>query len=152
MGAVYLFSGDRLPNPLAFTGDPSALWFSGKGLFIADRQSRSVWLVPDLEAGALMPFLAEGDGVVDPVAIATSPDQQRFYMASRKDRSVRVYQIDTRLLLAELPLESEPTRIESLNRPGLFTLNTRRTFTDPLLLLDSRSGDSVYFVPGGAEE
>jgi len=154
-GGVYLFSFDKPPAQIASVNDPSALVFSGKGLYIADRQSRSVLEIPDLAAGGIAPFLAEQDGVVDPAAIAISPDQRRFYLASREDRTLRVYQINTRSLIAELPLDSEPSRIDSLSQPSLFALNTRQKPTDSLLLLDGRSGDSVYFVPAapiGPEE
>lgn len=153
-GGLYLISADGPPLPVAWMADPGAVFFpaDGRTLYAADRHSRRVVAVHDLPPGQVITLLEAHDGVADPVGIAVSADGRRFFLADRSSRSVRVYEVSTRILLAEVPLDGTPSLLQPLRGNALFLVNSPGRRGEPLFLLDARSTPSVYFVPASEQD
>lgn len=153
-GGLYLIPADGPPLEVASMADPGAVFFPAEGrtLYAVDRHSRRVLAVHNFPPGEVVTLLEARDGVADPVGIAVSGDGQRLFLADRSSRSVRVYEVSTRTLMAEVPLEAAPSLLQPLRGNALFLLNSGSRRGEPLFLLDARSAPAVYFVPASEQD
>ena len=72
-------------------------------------------------------------------------------VADRTTRSVRVYDVASRVLARSIPLDFAPTRLEPLSSEPSFVLNEPGT-KEWLLILNAGDSPTVSFVPASQEE
>jgi hypothetical protein len=157
-GGAFLLTDVQTFAPALPIANPTALAFSedGASLYVLDGNALQLDVVA-LSDGSLQTLSL--DGLQDPFAIASGRDSQNrqiAYVASRSDQDFRAYDRATQQLLADLPLDFQPTGIVALGRNS-FVIATRSKTQSPLWLFTSAPQPAVYFVPapqpptGGSE-
>jgi hypothetical protein len=130
------------PGPVVFNSAANTFYFS-------DEESRRI--VP-YDGGNAEPltFSGEPEPLADPVGLAVSADGQRLFVAGGSDRVIREYDLRSRALLFEIPLDLTPQRLSPLARvPSVYVLSARTSREQPVWLLDTRIRRSVSFAPDG---
>jgi hypothetical protein len=147
-GAVYLAKPGGELRKISLVGEATALSFLTHGLdvLLADRVNNSVWVLKDVLGTAVGVQLAgENDGISEPIAVASSRDSQRIFVANAGSQS-----------LATLDLATGRWGFARAGRSvtGLYSLKGESVFrlTDlsdqPLLVLDGGNAEArVVFVP-----
>jgi hypothetical protein len=157
-GGAFLLTDVQNFAPALPIANPTALAFSedGASLYVLDGNALQLDMVA-LSDGSFQTLSL--DGLQDPFAIASGRDSQNrqiVYVASRSDQDFRAYDRATQQLLADLPLDFQPTGIVTLGRNS-FVIATRSKTLSPLWLFTSAPQPAVYFVPapppatGGSE-
>jgi len=147
-GEVTLFAADGNSRGVLPSAAPSAIAFlrHRHDAVIADRAERTVYLVRDLDGIRELTVLArEADGVQDPVAVETSWDGRRAFVANAGPGSVLVVDLSggTSLLI---PCDCQTTGLIRLAGNAVFRLDEPRM--GPLAVLDADSTEPrVVFVP-----
>jgi hypothetical protein len=145
-GGVYVVPAGTPARLLARAARPSAIAIaSGGSLFFADRATSEIFELSD--SGDVRLFANEARGVIDPIAIALSPDRLALITASRTGRNITIFDIASRALKGRLDLDFEPSRVEPFSR-SLYLLNEARA-SEPLRVLDAEREPAVYFIPAG---
>ncbi len=147
-GGVYLSSDSQSFVPVIPWSQVVALSFSadGKTLFVLDRSQ------PQLAAVNLTTLSFQTlplDGLAEPLSIRAAQDSQGrslVYVASGRDKTLRIIDPATRQVLNDVPLSIPPTEIKSFGRSS-FLLATRSRGNEPLWLFSSTPQPAVYFVP-----
>jgi hypothetical protein len=145
---VYVMDGNRDFASVRPAGKPIALAFSedGRKLYILDGDTRQL---SELSLGDSSSRDCSIDGLQDPVAIRVAHDAVNhpvLYVAARADRMVRTYDVSSLQVLANTPLDFEPTAIQAFGLHS-FLLSPRLHDGDPLWCLTSVPQSMVYFVP-----
>lgn len=140
---VELVAGFASPTAIAFL-------HQDQDLLVADGGVNQLALIRHFLAGAEVSFLAgERDGVSGPVGLQVSPNGRQAFLANQGTRSLDVWDLEARSLLASLPLDAAPSRLVPLDAGPTFLLN--EVGDDPLLVLEAGDTPAVYFVPAGRE-
>jgi DNA-binding beta-propeller fold protein YncE len=129
--------------------------FAGKerDVLVADANRGQIVLIQDVfgAAGALS-FGSLPDGVTTPVGLAVSPDETHAFVADKASKRIAVYEMETRNVIDQIPLDAEPAFVKRFSRDSLFLLNSGASGTEPFQLLETGDKPSVYFVPAGATQ
>lgn len=120
----------------------AALTVAGANLYVA--AGGEIWLVEDY---AVQPKPLVVAAAPDPVGLALSRDGRRLFIADRAGRSVLVYDLANRALLAELGLDFEPVTLARLSGPDLWLLRMGVGPSEPLFVLKTEPEPGVWFVP-----
>ena len=147
-GAIFRLTSGGTFAVLSSTVNPLALALSddGQTLYALDSTTGQVFeqVMSDLSS-QFWPL----DGLLDPIALTSSRDanhQKVIYVAGRSDRLLKVFNASTRSILASVPLNFQPDRIDSLGG-GSFLLDARMTGDDILWSFTNAPQPSVFFVP-----
>ncbi len=152
-GGVWAISAGAEPRLLARMDHPAALALAGqdRDLFIADRAANEILLLRNYaQGGGAALFAAAPQGVLDPVAMAISPDGRSLVVASAEGRRLTAFNLVSAEVSGETVADFEPSRLERFSK-SLFLLNHGGDGKDPLQVLDGSLGLSIYFVPAAAE-
>jgi len=151
--SLYVLDRQSAPKRIAQFDRPGPMAFAGRerDVLVADANRGQIVLIQDVfgAAGAL-PFGSLPDGVTTPVGLAVSPDDTRVFVADKTSKRIAVYEMGTRNLIDQIPLDAEPAFISRFSRGSLFLLNSSDSGNQPLQLLETGDKPSVYFVPAGA--
>jgi hypothetical protein len=147
---MFLWNDGAAPQTVRDAGLATAAIFSqdGKTLFMA-APGRIVAL-RNLDSGAYTDSLGQPDAALDPAGLALGHDG-RLYVADRSTRSVLVYDAANGMATDRVALDSEPSVITALLRPGTFLLCARSSASDPVWVLETRTRYAAYFVGRGVE-
>ncbi len=145
---VYLATDGQSFNSVLALHGPAALAFSSDSasLFVLDIAAL------DLAVLNLASFDRQDiwlQGLADPFAIRPAADADghpMVYIASRSDRLLREYDVQSQQVAAELALYFEPTGIDVFGRDS-FLLASRLHPADPAWLLARQPQQAIYFVP-----
>jgi hypothetical protein len=145
---VYLSTDNQAFSPVLRISDPISLSFSDDDtvLYALDRNSRHLSAV---NLGNLSSQKYALDGLADPVMVKSGRGVEGttvVYVASGKDRILRVYDPIKRQTVADFALDFKPSAINDLG-PYSFMLAPRERDHDPLWLFTSAPRRGVYFVP-----
>ena len=145
---VYVMDGNRDFVSIRPTGKPIALAFSedGQKLYILDGDTLQL---SELSLGDSNSRGCSIDGLQDPIAIQVAHDAANrpvLYVAARGDRLVRTYDVSSFQVLANTPLDFEPTAIQAFGQHS-FLLGPRLHDGDPLWCFTNVPQLRVYFVP-----
>jgi hypothetical protein len=148
-GALYVSNYGQPPFPSATISHPAAIAFlrNSSDAVMADDQQNTVYLVSSDQA---FPIASASDGVAAPVAIATSNDNQRIFVANSQTGSVMTISLGG--------IAADPMYC-NCNLTGLYPTNTDSVFrlTDfsgsPVLLFDAnRAAPRITFVPASGSK
>ena len=149
IGALYVSNNGQPPFPAATMSHPAAIAFlrNSSNSAVADDQQNTVYLVAGDQA---FPIASAADGIAGPVAIATSNDNQRVFVASSQTGSVMTISLSG---IATAPVYC------NCNLTGLYPTNTDSVFrlTDysgsPVLLFDAnRAAPRITFAPASGSQ
>ncbi len=148
---VYRITASDPPMLIAAMEGPSAAAFSPDGgqLYLADRIQRKVFR-GDFRQGSYQAelFLGELDGLNEPLAVAASPDGQSLYISDGSRNVLQIFSVPERSLTGEISLDKQPEFLRPLSRHA-FLLNHRHSKEEPLMVLETSAGTSLFFVPCG---
>jgi len=118
---------------------------------VADKSHQSVLLFHDVLGKAAVRILAGPlDGIANPVAVASSPDNRKVFVADAASNSVSVIDLASGLA-SQLFCETTPTSLHRLGDGALFSLTEGAA--RPLWLVDARGKiPAVTFIPVAAIE
>jgi hypothetical protein len=147
-GGVYLTSDSQSFIPVLQSPTVIALSFSADGtnLYALDNA------VPELAVVDLNTFSSQNlplDGLSNPVAIRPDQDTQArqvVYVASGSDRLLRIIDVASQQVSADVSLNVAPTGIDALG-PHSFVIASRSERDQPLWLFTSSPLPAAYFVP-----
>lgn len=148
---LWLVSQTKAPVKIAGFSRPVAAVIArgGSTAFVADAATHQILLVRGLNASpAVAPFVVSEQYVADPVGLALSSDGTRLFLADGSNKVIRVFQANTGVLGAELPLQTAPLSLTTLSTSS-FLLDGRTQKEQPFFLLDTRADGKVFFVPAG---
>jgi hypothetical protein len=146
-GAVYQFSSGQFTR-LTSMAKPVSLSFSGDAqtLYALDAATSQVTAITLASHGLQSLALP---GIVDPIAIQSLEDAQNrqvLYIAGGTDRILRILDVTSLQIVAEVPLSFEPTGLAAFGS-GSFVLASRSQSSNPLWLFASAPQPGAYFVP-----
>jgi len=152
---LYVLDRQSAPKPIAQFDRPGPMSFAGKerDVLVADANRGQIVLIQDVfgAAGALS-FGSLPDGVTTPVGLAVSPDETHAFVADKASKRIAVYEMGTRNVIDQIPLDAEPAFVKRFSRDSLFLLNSGASGNEPFQLLETGDKPSVYFVPAGATQ
>jgi DNA-binding beta-propeller fold protein YncE len=152
---LYVLDRQSAPKRIAQFDRPGPMSFAGneRDVLVVDANRRQIMLIQDVfgTAGAL-PFGALPDGATTPAGLAVSPDETRVFVADRASRQIAVYDMGTRNMIDQIPLDAEPAFVKRFSKDSLFLLNSSASGSEPFQLLETGDKPSVYFVPAGATQ
>jgi len=145
---VYVIDSNRDFVSVRPAGKPIALAFSedGRKLYILDGDAHQI---SEISLGGSNSRDWSIDELQDPIAIQVAHDAANrlvLYVAARADRMIRAYDVSSLRVLANTPLDFEPTAIQAFGQHS-FLLSPRLNDGDPLWCLTSVPQSMVYFVP-----
>jgi len=148
-GGVYMAVNDQFPRLLMTIAEPAAVAFGkSESLYVADRATGQIF---ELQSSGLSASIIRAEnGAADFIAIRFGEDsrgRRLFYLVSRADQTLRIYDASTYDLVNEIALEAQPTGMEPVGESSLL-LSGRVRSGDPLWLLSGKPSPVVYFVPG----
>jgi sugar lactone lactonase YvrE len=152
---IYLLSPGNSPVQVGALPQPSTIVFdrAGVSLYAADASTGDLYEIPAFSPLATLTRRIAGSGAAtDFVGLAVGGDGSLLYSSLLSEQILRVYDLASATLTAELPLDAPPSSIQALSGDTLFVLNPLRGGSDPILLLDGRSEPVVYVVPPGAQQ
>lgn len=146
--AVHVSTDRQAFAPVLRISHPIALAFSGDDTVLYALDGKSL-LLSAVNLGNFSSQTFALEGLAEPIAIKTGRDAAGtpvVYIASAKDRILRVYDPAKRQSLADLALNFKPSAITDLGADS-FLLAPRQKDRDPLWLFASAPRRAVYFVP-----
>ncbi|MBI4903305.1 MAG: hypothetical protein HY820_06710 [Acidobacteria bacterium] len=147
-GGIYLAQRGSPPRLLASAGSARSLVIAASDLFYADRESGTIWHIPDFPRNSTpVLFLS---GIQDPVGLAL--DGGRLLVVAASSRKLLVFDIASRATAAEIDLEFEPSGLEPAGMPSQWLLAKGIPGRQPYYLLDTSQTPAVYFVPAAEVE
>jgi WD40 repeat protein len=146
-GGVYQTSGGQFTR-LASMTKPISLSFSSDGqtLYALDAATAQVTAVSLGNHGLQILALP---GITNPIAIQSvedSQNSQQLYVAGGSDRIVRILDVASQQILADVPLNFQPTGLDPFGS-GSFVLAFRSQSANPLWLFAATPQPGAYFVP-----
>jgi hypothetical protein len=146
-GAVYQSSGGQFTR-LASMTKPISLSFSSDGqtLYALDAATAQVTAASLGNHGIQILALP---GITNPIAIQSvvdSQNRQLLYVAGGTDRMVRILNVASQQIVADVPLTFLPTGLDPFGS-GSFVLAFRSQSTNPLWLFAVTPQPGAYFVP-----
>lgn len=144
---AYLYSSGQFTR-LAALSDPVSLSFStdGETLYALDAAAPEVTAIT-LAGDAYQNFALSG--MTNPIAIQAARDsanQPVLYIAGGSDRSLRILDVSSGQVAADIALLFQPTGIAPFGATT-FVLAGRSRAANPLWLLSSSASPPAYFVP-----
>jgi hypothetical protein len=147
-GAVYVARPGGELQKISVAGEPTALSFFPQRLdgLLADRVNSSVWLLKDILGAAIGVQLAgESNGIDRPIAVASSDDSQRIFVANSGSNSLATLELATGRL-AIVQAGSSVSGLHRLKGDSVFRIT--ELSDRPLLILDGGTAETrVVFVP-----
>lgn len=133
---------------LTSTVNPVSLSFStdGQTLYALDAATLQVTAAKLNGSGFLTLALP---GITNPIAIQCVQDSQKrelLYVAAGSDRMVRVLDVQSQQIVADLPLNFQPTTLQQFGSSS-FVLASRSQSANPLWLFAGTPQLGAYFVP-----
>ena len=146
-GGVYLTSAGQFTR-LASMANPVSLSFSSDGetLYALDAATAQVTEVSVGSHGLQTLALP---GIANPIAIQSAEDSQNrqlLYVAGGSDRMLRMLDVASGQIVADVPLNFQPTGLCPLGA-GSFVLAFRSQSANPLWLFAVTPQPGAYFVP-----
>jgi hypothetical protein len=146
-GGVYQASGGQLTRLVSMT-KPQSLSFSSDGqtLYALDAATAEVLAVSVGGHGFQTLTLS---GMANPIAIQSTGDSQNrqvLYVAGGTDRMLRILDVASRQIVADVPLNFQPTTLYPFSSSS-FVLAVRSQSTNPLWLFAGAPQPAAYFVP-----
>jgi len=150
---VYVIDGAKPPFLVASLAQPASVTFSDSGrLYAVDTETKRI---VEFDGDWNLLEFAVTDAVegsqFEPVGLVVSAAGKHLMVIDRGTRTVRVFEIATKILIDTLQLDLAPGHVQRLSTNGSFLLN-RIHGKDWLLVLDATDIPRVYFVPAGEEE
>jgi hypothetical protein len=146
--SVYVVTQWTKPGQVSVVGQASAISFLGhtRDALIADRRNHEILLLRDVTGKVQRLTLArESDGILGPVAVQISDDNQQILIANSESSTISVLQLDTGLI-RHVPCGTAPSGLHRLGGSSVFRLTDFSE--EPLLLLDAGTGEPrPLFVP-----
>lgn len=147
-GGVYLTSDGKSFVPVLGSTNVVSLAFStdGNSLYALDNKAPQLSAVNISTFGTQTLPLA---GLMDPVAVQPGVDAEGrsiVYVASGSDQTLRVIDVATQQVAADVPLAVAPTRLNVLGQAS-FIIVSRSQTDQPLWLFSSSPQLAAYFVP-----
>jgi hypothetical protein len=144
---VYQTSGGQFTR-LASMTKPISLSFANDGqtLYALDGATAQVTAVSLGNHGLQILALP---GIANPIAIQSLEDSQNrqvLYVAAGSDRMVRILDVASRQIVADVPLNFRPTGLDPFGS-GSFVLAFRSQSANPLWLFAAAPLPGAYFVP-----
>lgn len=150
-GAVYELAADG-PRRLAASHGVSAIAFRNRDILFTNRTTNELVLVSGADEGGISVLAGEGNGVNQPVAVASIDAGREIWVANAGSSSVLALDMANPGVSYTLPLAAVPTRCEPFDGASVMVLNDAGEA--PLLLADWARNRATYFVPAdpaGAE-
>ncbi len=132
------------PASVAFSESPDAI-------YIGDSGARQILYVRGLSGTPVVETLYAGEAAAAITSLADLGGG-RLGFTSAASKSVMVYDLASRALVADLAVDDVPSQLAPLPGQRVFLLNSRAASDSPLFVLDARQAASVYFIPASAEE
>ena len=148
---LWLASRTQSPVSIAGVKRPAAAVFArgGATVLVADAATHQVLQISGLNSRPVAAPIAVSDTyVADPVGIALSKDGSRLFLADGAGKMIRVFQTDTGVLSAELPLQIAPHSLTAASQNS-FLVGGRDQEDQPFYFLDTRADGRLSFVPVG---
>jgi DNA-binding beta-propeller fold protein YncE len=147
-GSVYVVTQWTGPALVSVIGQASAISFLShtRDALIADRRNHQILLLRDVTGMVQRLTLArESDGILGPVAVQISDDNQQILIANSESSTISVLRLDTGVI-RHVPCGTAPSGLHRLGGPSVFRLTD---FSEaPLLLLDAGTEEPrTLFVP-----
>jgi len=148
-GGVYTVSAGQAPSLVVPAANAAAIALApnDRDLYVADLASQQVLEVTDFRGSATaVPVATAENGTADYAGIALSAEGRRLYVADKGDRSLSVFDLESRDPIARTALEFAPELLEPLSESGLFLLK-KASETEPFQVLDGSVEPLIYFIP-----
>jgi hypothetical protein len=146
-GGVYSYSDGQFAR-LAPLAQPASLSFSvdSKTLYALDQSVPQVTAIT-LATDAFQNFGLQG--MANPIALQAAQDganQPVLYIAGGTDRALRILDLSSGQIAADIALQFQPTGIAPFGASS-FVLAGRSQAANPLWLLSNSTSPAAYFVP-----
>lgn len=148
---LWVVSQTSPPATIAGFNLPAAAAFAGDGLsaYVADAGAHEIVALVGFDHNpSVVPSAMARQCVSDPVGLALSTDGSRLFLVDGSSKTIRVFQMSTGVLRAELQLSITPLSLIP-HSTTTFQLVGSDQKGQPLFFLDTRDDGYVYFVPAG---
>ena len=156
-GSVYLLGPQQSPRSILPVGRPSSIAFlhGSSDALVADYDRNEVLLVRDVRGAAQVTVLGgEREGILRPVAVAASADNERVFATSSQTNQVAILPANGSSP-SFVTCECQPSRLKALAGNAVFRISGASA--SPVLLLDAdhesngQPAPRIVFVPPGDE-
>jgi len=137
-GTLYLLKPGQEPRMLMPLSKAGVIQLIGDALYIADRgRSEVIRLTNWDQTPGVTTLASAGQGLVDPVGFALSPDKKMLSVASAGTRQVIAIDLNSGAIKATLDLDFAPTTFDRLGQSTLFLLAKAGPNSRPAQVLDA---------------